>query len=86
MTLKQILFIQYLNWFDKDIDKKYMEENLKNFEEFESWNTEEHCGDCTKVPAPCLKCTYDQILKETKIIYDYLEKAKVIYDCLKEIK
>ena len=64
MTLNQLLFIQYLNWFDKDIKSELRKENIKNFEEFRSWKDEEHYGDCTKICCPCLKCTYDQIMNE----------------------
>jgi len=32
-------------------------------------NTKEHCGDCTKVPAPCILCTLEILLKEYKEYY-----------------
>ena len=59
---------------------------LKDFPEiFEEalidWNTyhvpartEEHCGDCTNVPAPCMRCQVD----------DYYEKAEKYLEKMNE--
>lgn len=29
---------------------------------FAEWGKSEHCGDCTKVPMTCLRCTYEEVM------------------------
>lgn len=53
----------------KDEDSHYPE---VDWEEFEGWMKEEHCGDCINLPAPCIRCYAEMILHKAKWIDERL--------------
>ena len=78
-----VLFMDELDWTDffqgyhdemglEDYIKSWMEDKIPSL-------NEPHCGDCTKVPAPCTRCQTEEYYTEAdqiiRAIKDY-EDAK----------
>lgn len=40
--------------------------------QIKDWEKEEHCGDCTKQPQPCIKCQIDELLYKSQWLIDHL--------------
>lgn len=39
-------------------------------EDFKKWLESDHCGDCIKLPAPCIRCFANDIYHKAKWILD----------------
>lgn len=73
--LDAIAFTLYLQTWLDDYEKTsdLGDESLRRLrakwvDEFLPGLQGEHCGDCTKVPAPCLRCVMDEWFSEAKAI------------------
>jgi len=73
-NLDIVAFIDYLYFYDKTIAGPQMEELWQEFQLFKKYLHDEHFGDCTNFPGPCLRCQAEYILKEAKTIKDFLDR------------
>jgi hypothetical protein len=67
-------FVQFLAAIESDdfdnIDKVWLDWANKFVEHFpEIMKTEQHGGDCTKMPGSCPVCSYESLLAEYRIYY-----------------
>lgn len=66
-----------------EVDEPHQENEEKPFfpsiewEEIESHLQTEHCGDCVNLPATCVRCYAEDIVRKAKWLADHYHKEQV---------
>jgi len=76
--------IYIVSWWEIPIDECSEEDLQKYIKRFDQEIMpaldEEHAGDCTKVPGPCLRCHAEDLIEQAKRIAKIMENTNVNYN------
>lgn len=78
-TQRTVALMIFLRWWDEDpecMTNERVAEMIAKFDrDFMPSLNEPHCGDCTKVCAPCVRCHTEELLETARRIAAVIEGA-----------
>lgn len=78
-TQRTVALMIFLRWWDEepeDMTDERVKEMIEKFDrDFMPSLNEAHCGDCTKVAVPCVRCHTEGLLAAAKRIASVIEGA-----------